>query len=158
MYTGTVTPKITGKAHENHIHTSVLRGAGPETGCVAILLFLQSHCDVLSHIMHKVTFTSPQTFHTLFETSVPCTSVHFSPNCTTRVLVTRALRPTQQTSQRAQQLGATATPPCPHNISLYGKKEVVLAVQAVGGTTHFVIVFCFFTSDTHMIMLQIFAV
>ena len=54
--------------------------------------------------------------------------------------------------------GRNCNPPLSRNISLYGKKEVVLAVQAVGGTTHFVIVFCFFTSDNHMIMLQIFAV
>ncbi len=39
--------------------------------CRYSIVCIQSHCDVLSHIMHKVTFTSPLMFHTLFETFVP---------------------------------------------------------------------------------------
>ena len=42
--------------------------SGPETGFVAICIgFRTKNCDVLPHIMHKVTFTSPLTFHIFFE-------------------------------------------------------------------------------------------
>ncbi len=50
----------------------------PETGFVAICIVLQTkNCDVLHHIMHKVTFTSPLTFHIFVEMYVHCTFGHF---------------------------------------------------------------------------------
>ena len=38
--------------------------SGPETGFVAICIVFQTkNCDVLPYMMHKVTFTSPRSFH-----------------------------------------------------------------------------------------------
>ena len=53
---------------------------------------------------------------------------------------------------------SNATPLQHQPVLLCGKKEVGWAVQAVSGTTDFVIVFCFFTIDSLMIISQIFAV
>ena len=48
----------------------------PETGFVAICIVLQTkNCDVLPHIMHTVTFTSPHRIHIFVEMCV-CVYVH----------------------------------------------------------------------------------
>ena len=45
--------------------------SGPETGFVAICIVFQTkNCDVLPHIMHKVTFTSPHRIHIFVEMCV----------------------------------------------------------------------------------------
>ena len=38
--------------------------------CRYCIVFIQNHCDVLPHIMHKVTFTSRLTVHIFVEMSV----------------------------------------------------------------------------------------
>ena len=46
--------------------------------CRYCIVFLTKNCDVLPHSMHKVTFTSPLTFHIFVEMYVHCTFGHFN--------------------------------------------------------------------------------
>jgi hypothetical protein len=51
----------------------------PETGFVAICIgFRTKNCDVLPHIMHKVTFTSPHRIHVFVEMYVHRTFGYFN--------------------------------------------------------------------------------
>jgi hypothetical protein len=59
------------------------------------------------------------------------------------IIIPQHCVPTSILFQMAQQPSAIAL--WPRNVSLYRKKEVGWAVQAVSSTADFVIVFCFFT-------------
>ncbi len=98
-----MTPKITGKAHENqhlsfdtvplalyHSRVEIIRGVAPvrpgpymygylspsrsrpETGFVAIVLFVYKIIATSCLILCKVTFASPPTFHIFVEMCVLC--------------------------------------------------------------------------------------